>query len=199
MAVVFVTASLTLASAAFAEQQRRPELNSRATVSIGADGVPTVSAANAGDLYWLMGYVHAGFRLFQMDLTRRQPSGTLAELFGPPALDGDVQARTIGLRRGAEASLPALSKKTRDALAAYADGINTWVSENPLPPEYGLLGLSEFEPWTPLDSVVAGKALAFRLSFDLDTGRTEDLTAYLTALASAANIVGNEDGVPVTR
>ena len=98
LAVALVTALLTLSSAAFAEQQRRPELNSRATVSIGADGVPTVSAANARDLYWLMGYVHAGFRLFQMDLTRRQPSGTLAELFGPPALAGDVEARTIGLR-----------------------------------------------------------------------------------------------------
>ncbi len=35
-------------------------------------------------------------RLFQMDFNRRAPSGTLSELMGKAALNGDVQARTSG-------------------------------------------------------------------------------------------------------
>ncbi|WP_460492104.1 penicillin acylase family protein [Dactylosporangium cerinum] len=43
--------------------------------------------------------VHADDRLFQMDVTRRQTSGTLAELLGASAIPSDVQMHTIGLRR----------------------------------------------------------------------------------------------------
>ena len=48
-----------------------------------------------------------------MDLTRRQPSGTLAELFGPSELPGDVQTRTIGLRRAAELTAQVLAADAR--------------------------------------------------------------------------------------
>ena len=64
-------------------------------------GVPHISARNDHDVYFMQGYVHAGDRFFQMDASRRQASGTLAELLGPDALPGDVQLRTLGLRRAA--------------------------------------------------------------------------------------------------
>lgn len=147
------------------------------------DGIARIKALGSQDLYFMQGYVHAQDRLFQMDLTRRQPSGSLAELFGPRVLGDDVEARTIGLRRAAERSLPALTRRTRQALEAYADGVNRWVEENPLPPEYGALNIG-FEPWTPVDSVVIAKAIAFSLSFDLDTGLTEDYQAYVTAFGA---------------
>ena len=61
-------------------------------------GIASVWALDAWDLFYLQGYVHATDRLFQMDTTRRQPSGTLAELLGSAALSssGAMQpARTL--------------------------------------------------------------------------------------------------------
>jgi penicillin amidase len=93
-------------------------------------------------------------------------------------LGDDVEARTIGLRRAAERSLPALSPETQKLLEAFAQGVNAWVAVNPLPPEYGALELTQFEEWIPEDSVVIAKALAFQLSFDLDINNTITFRTY---------------------
>jgi penicillin amidase len=68
-----------------------------------------VRAGNNHDLYFMQGYVHAQDRLFQMDVSRRIASDTLAELLGPAALAGDVEPRTIGIRRAAARSLAVIS------------------------------------------------------------------------------------------
>src|SRR4030095_8566115 len=94
----------------------------------------------------------------------RQADGTLAEL-----------------HRAAARSLPALSGDARAVLAAYADGVNAWVADHPLPPEYGALTLTRFRPWTALDSVAVGKLQAFGLSFDLDIDLTTALLGYQPA------------------
>ena len=174
-----------------------PGLTGKAQIVRDAEGIAHIRAQNDEDLYYLQGWVHAEDRLFQMDLTRRQPSGTLAELFGPPALAGDVRSRTLGLRRAAERSAAVLSKETLAALEAYARGVNDWVALGPgLPPEYTFLGFnkrSDFRPWNIVDSVVIGKAIAFGLSFDLDTDLTLDLQAYVGALGAAGALVFTQD------
>jgi penicillin amidase len=157
-------------------------LEAAARVVRDVDGLAHVLAGTRHDLFFLQGLVHAQDRLFQMDVRRRQANGTLAELLGGAALPSDVQLRTIGLHRAAERSLPALSEEARAVLQAYADGVNAWVADHPLPPEYGALELTSFRPWTPLDSVAVGKLQAFGLSFDLDDiDRTTALLAYRQA------------------
>jgi penicillin amidase len=158
-----------------------PGLQNPAVIGRDVDGMAHINAKSSHDVYFLQGWVHAQDRLFQMDLNRRQASGTLAELLGPAVLDSDVELRTLGLRRAAEASLPVLSQRTRDAIQAYTDGVNAWVSSHPLPLEYQALEITSFEPWVPVDSVVIGKVIAFSLSFDLDIGLTQTLVAYQTA------------------
>jgi penicillin amidase len=146
-----------------------------------------VVAQNDHDVYFVAGYLHAQDRLFQMDQTRRVASGTLAELLGAAALGSDVQLRTLGLRRAAVLSLAALSPGAAADLEAYAEGVNAYVSAHPLPPEYGALELTTFEPWTALDSMAVTKLLAFGLSFDLgDIANTQRLIAYQTALGPIA-------------
>lgn len=162
-----------------------PGLQSPGVIERDVDGMPHINANNIHDLAFLQGWVHAQDRLFQMDLNRRQPSGTLAELVGPAALSSDVQLRTLGLRRAAEVTLPVLSQRTRDALQAYADGVNAWVAAHPLPLEYLALEVTTFDPWTPVDSVVIGKVIAFGLSFDLDIGLTQTLIEYQIAGVAA--------------
>jgi penicillin amidase len=147
-------------------------------------GVPHVLAKSDHDAYFMVGWLHAQDRLFQMDSTRRQASGTLAELLGPGALGSDVQLRTLGLRRAAVRSQAAISPESTAVLDAYAQGVNAWIAANPLPSEYTALELTKASvpAWTALDSLAVTKLLAFGLSFDDgDIGRTQRLLTYQSA------------------
>ena len=146
------------------------------------NGITYIQAGSLHDLFYLQGWVHARDRLFQMDVSRREPSGTLAELLGKAALPGDVQARTIGLRRAAERSWAAAPPDLRAMLTAYSDGVNAYVAGHPLPPEYAALHRTSFRPWTAVDTLTIGKAIAFELSFGLDIAPTLQLDAYVAAL-----------------
>jgi len=162
-------------------------LHAAAQITRDSKGIAHVQAANRHDLYLLQGYVHAQDRFFQMDLSRRQASGTLAEVLGQSALATDVEFRTIGIRRAAERSFNALSPRARAALTAYADGVNAFLGSNPLPPEYGALELTHAEPWTALDSAAVAKLLAFGLSFDLSD---IDLTVTLASYEIGGSVAG---------
>jgi len=148
-----------------------------------ANGIPHVFALNLHDGWFLNGWLHAQDRLFQMDANRRIASGTLGELLGSAALSNDVQLRTLGLRRAAEATLPALSSDETAALDAYTAGVNAYLQAHPiqLPPEYSLLGINSIPPWAATDTLAIGKLIAFGLSFDLDLDRTVALISYQTA------------------
>jgi penicillin amidase len=146
------------------------------------NGITHIETRSLHDALFLQGWVHARDRLFQMDVSRREASGTLAELLGKAALPNDVQLRTIGLRRAAERTWAAAPPELRAALTAYTAGVNASAASHPLPIEYGALHLTSFQPWTPVDTLTIGKALSFELSFDLDIGLTLQLEAYVAAL-----------------
>jgi len=166
-----------------------PCLQGEVEAILDRDGVPHIFAENDHDLLCVEGYIHARDRFFQMDLTRRQVSGDLAEVVGVSALGGDVQNRTIGLRRAAERSFDVLTPNEVALLQAYADGVNAYIANNPLPIEYGLLELTEARPWDPIDSLVIGKAIAASLSLDIDIGPTLQLQGFIEA-----GIAGGFDG-----
>jgi penicillin G amidase len=172
-------ASMLFASVAFGQGVTFPGMNFPGSVTRDVNGIPTIEALTQHDLFFLQGYTHAQDRFFQMDSFRKIAAGRFAEMVGPDALPTDVQLRTIGLLRSAELSHRALNPRTRVALEAYARGVNTWRSENPLPPEYGALELTQVEPWTALDSVSIAKLLTFQSSFNTsDIDRTVALLTY---------------------
>ncbi len=177
-----LVATLVAAGASTGAAAAEPGLPSHVTLVRDDAGVTHISARTRHDLFVANGWVHARDRLFQMDVTRRTASGTLAELLGKGALNSDVQARTIGLRRAAERTWTATDPEFRAVLQAYTDGVNAYVAHHPLPPEYAALHLTAFAPWTPVDTLTVGKAIAFGLSFDLDIGPTLQLQAYVAAL-----------------
>jgi penicillin amidase len=123
------------------------------------DGVPHVRAASQHDLWLAFGYLHARFRLFEMDLARRQASGRLAEILGPDQIASDELELRLGLRHTAEAAWAELGPgdPAREALSAYADGVNDRIAEardsHQLPSFFTLLGYQP-QPWTPVDSLV---------------------------------------------
>lgn len=166
-----------------------PGLNADVSVRTDAFGVRHIRAQDDFDLARASGYVHCRDRLFQMDQTRRQVDGTEAELVGPGRLGADIQARIVGLHRAAQRSFDAAPTRFQEQLQAYAEGVNHCIDTLPLPPEYGLLELTGVRPWTAVDSLKIGKAIAASLSLDIDTGLTEDLFAYIQA-----GIAGGFDG-----
>jgi len=182
---LFATAPAAPADARDVDLVTVPGLEAPASVVRDVEGLAHINARNQHDLFFLQGWIHANDRLFQMDLTRRQASGTLAELVGQDALAGDVQVRTIGLRRAAERSVPLQSAETRAALSAYSDGVNAWVARNGPPRQYADLLVTRVAPWTPADSIAILKAISFSLSFDMDATRTTNTARY--AEAGAAN------------
>ncbi|MFW5926675.1 MAG: penicillin acylase family protein, partial [Wenzhouxiangella sp.] len=164
--VILSLSSLFLAAAVGAQTIEMPGLSGEVMVHTDAQGIPTIVGDTERDVNFVRGYLHARDRLFQMDYLRRVASGTLAELLGQAAIDSDVQLRTLGLRRGALATWLNMSPDEKGWVKAYADGVNAFIRQGELPPEYGVLELGTVEPWSPVDSLIIGKLLAFQLSFD---------------------------------
>ena len=164
---------------------RRPGPRTNGSVVRDDEGIPHIAARTEREAIYLQGFAHAQDRLFQMDVSRRQAEGTLAELLGAGALPSDVQLRTFGLRRGADRSLAILPRSVRDALSAYADGVNAYVASHPLPAEYAALEITTFRPWAPVDSLSVLRLISFGLSFELtDLDRTMLLAQYQAAGAA---------------
>lgn len=171
--VIILTAAA--GTAYFLLQKSKPQVNGTlalsgltANVDVYRDdhGVPHIEAKSMKDLFIAQGFVTAQDRMFQMDLSRRQASGMLSEVIGEKTLSRDKFFRTLGLRRAAEASYHKYSPEMKKYLTWYADGVNAYIKQaknaNTLPIEFMLVG---YEPkkWTPVDSLVIGKYMAFDL------------------------------------
>jgi penicillin amidase len=137
-----------------------------AAVRIETDrhGIPTIRASSIPDALFGLGYVHARDRLWQMEFERRLGTGRLAEILGEDLLSADRFLRTIGFRRAAEETESRLSPDARRLLEAYAAGVNAYLAADATRPiEFRLLRIPP-EPWTPADSLVWGKMMAWDLA-----------------------------------
>ncbi len=163
-----------------------PGLHGKVEVVRDEHGIPQLYGDSVDDLMRAQGYVHAQERFFEMDVRRHATAGRLAEMFGRPALESDEMVRTMGWRRVAERELALVSPSTREALQAYADGVNAYLdthSPSQIAVEYTVLNAGGLgyrpEPWTPVDSLAWLKAMAW----DLRGNMTDEIDRVL-ALAS---------------
>ena len=139
-----------------------------AQVVFERDGTAHVTAQTDHDLFLATGYVHARFRLFQMDLMRRQGSGRLSEIVGKAALDTDRFELQLGLLRTAQAEWKAMPASDAAALLAYAQGVNDRISEaesmHQLDAMFTLLGYQP-KAWSPIDSLLIKGDMTQTLNF----------------------------------
>lgn len=153
-------------------------------VTRDAEHVPHIRAANIEDALFAQGYITAQERLFQMDYMRRQAAGELAAIFGSRALTSDTEMRRLRLRRVAAMHAANLTPVERQALAAYARGVNYFIEQNlgRLPVEFTLL---EYDPapWSIQDSVLVGLEMARTLSLSF---REEILKSSLLSVGEPA-------------
>src|SRR5262249_45554441 len=116
-------------------------------------GVAHIYARNEHDLFFAQGYNVARDRLFQLELWRRQATGTLAEILGSRAVPRDTASRLLQFRGDMTRDGNRYHPRDPTTLAAFVQGINAYIDrakKTPakLPLEFQLLGI---EPgyWTP--------------------------------------------------
>jgi len=140
------------------------------SVLFEANGTAHITAHTDHDVFLATGYVQARFRLFQMDLLRRQGEGRLSEIVGKAALDTDRFELQLGLLRTAQAEWGQLSASdpSRDALVAYAQGVNDRIDEaestHQLDAMFTLLGYQP-QHWSPIDSLLVKGDMTQTLNF----------------------------------
>jgi penicillin amidase len=177
-----------------------PGLGAEVRVWRDGHGVPHIFAATMADAARALGYVHAGERLYQMEIQRRAGQGRLSEIAGPDLLGVDKFIRTLGFYRLATASYSALSAEAQAYYRAYADGVNAFLTSHKgrLPPEFLILG-DDPEPWTPADSLVWGKLMSLQLSrnYALEQARAE-LARKVTPEMARLLFPGAPAGSPIT-
>ena len=160
------------------------------TVQILRDewGVPHIYASNMHDLYFAQGYTQAQDRWWQMEFFRHTGNGQIEELTGKNArlLPVDIFLRSVGWQRVAEQEVDRCDDEALARLQAFADGVNAYImSRDPgdLALEYSVLGLTgiefQIEPWTPADTLVWGKVMAWDLG---PSGNNEEARSTLYEL-----------------
>ena len=119
--------------------------------------VPHIFGNKTRDVAFIQGYIHAQHRLWQMDITARQASGRLSEIFGDRTLSLDIETRRMGMQYGAEKHLEQWkSCESFRILEAYVEGVNTYIhglTAATRPIEFKLFNYVP-EAWTPLKTAL---------------------------------------------
>ena len=136
-------------------------------------GIPHIYGSSLHDIFFAQGYTQAQDRWWQMEFYRHTGKGAIEELTGKTdsLIETDIFIRTAGWRRTAETEVEQLGEAERATLQAFADGVNAYILTRPaddLAMEYRLLGVTgvniTVEPWTPVDTIVWGKVMAWNLT-----------------------------------
>jgi len=123
------------------------ELKDRVLITRNEYGVPKIDAKNQDDMFFSIGYVHASDRLFQMDMIRRLATGRLSEVMGKRTLNIDKRYKDLMVEESIENSLNTkLSEKVERVLKNYCRGVNYFIQNETLPPEFKVLGYKP-EKW----------------------------------------------------
>ncbi|MBX3257783.1 MAG: penicillin acylase family protein [Chitinophagaceae bacterium] len=143
-------------------------LQSDAAVYFDERLVPHIVAESDEDAYFIQGYLHARFRLWQMEFQTHAAAGRVSEIVGDIAVDFDKGKRRLGLQYAAENMLKEAEADpiTKSMLDSYTAGVNAFISsltESALPVEYKLLGY-EPEKWNNLKTVLFVKQMSQTLA-----------------------------------
>jgi len=116
-------------------------------------GISHVFAQNQKDLFFAQGFNVARDRLFQLEIWRRQATGTLAEILGDKALSRDIGARLLKARVDMKKEMNHYHPRGEEIITSFVRGINAYidfVEQNPelLPLEFRMLDIKP-EHWTP--------------------------------------------------
>ncbi len=144
-------------------------------------GISHIYAQNEKDLFFAQGFNVARDRLFQLEVWRRQATGTMAEIQGSKAIKRDIGSRLLKARVDMKTEMNHYHPRGEEIIPSFVRGINAYIditNNNPglLPFEFRLLGLKPGH-WTP-EVVVSRHNGLFRNA------------GYEISFAKAVNIIG---------
>lgn len=195
-----------------------PELAGKSSVYFDERMVPHVYAENTNDAYFIQGYLHARYRLWQMEFQVMAAGGRLSEVMGDSSngtnfLSIDRYFRRLGMVWAAEKAEEAIAEdpKLKAACDAYVAGANAWIGQlTPAnyPLEYKLLDYAP-EKWTLLKSCLLLKYMSYDLAgYEEDFERTNARSVltelqydmlFPNSIDSLQPIVPKEYGYPAVK
>ena len=155
IAATLVWASLSLGSKIFPEKEVLKIAGPQQPITIIKDryGISHIYAQTQEDLFFAQGINVAADRLFQLEIWRRQATGTMAEILGPKALRRDIGTRLLKYRGDITQEMKFYHPHGEEIIRAFVRGINAYIDltrKEPglLPLEFRLVGIVP-GLWTP--------------------------------------------------
>jgi penicillin amidase len=158
---------------------RTPGLHAPVEIVRDSNGIAHITAKDEHDLFFAQGWSAARDRLFQLELWRRQATGTMAEALGPRWAARDRAGRLFAYRGDMARELASYHPRGAAIVQAFVDGVNARVAQvqrdpSLLPPDLRRLGIRPGR-WTPAVVVSRHNALAANAEQELDLARAVKL------------------------
>ena len=166
---------LLLAASTAGDTLRAPGLRAPVEIIRDRSGISHIYAKNEHDLFFAQGYSAARDRLFQLELWRRQATGTVSELLGKRELQRDIGTRLFKYRGDLAAELAMYHPRGAAIVGAFVEGVNAYVDATErdaslLPIEFKLLGTKPGK-WTPEVVISRHQGLLGNVEEELSHGR----------------------------
>jgi len=173
-----------------------PGLSEPVEIFTDSWGISHIYASNQKDLFFAQGFNVARDRLFQLEIWRRQATGTLAEILGERVLEKDIGARLLKARVDMNRELNFYHPQGEEIITSFVGGINAYIDstvQNPeaLPIEFGLLGIKP-EHWTPEVVVSRHNGLFRNASFEVSLAQT----VHILGIDSVGRLLNLHPGNP---
>ncbi len=162
-----------------------PQLNGKVDVYLDDRLVPHIFAEQENDAYFVQGFLHAKFRLWQMELQTFAAGGRASEILGEKGLEHDREFRRLGMVYAAEIALQEVNKDPviKAECDSYTAGVNAYIetlTESTLPLEYKLIGYKP-EKWTNLKTSLFLKYMSYDLAAHDDDFEMTNAKSYFSA------------------
>src|SRR6187399_2251898 len=160
----------------FGAELKFASLKGKAEIYFDNRLVPHVFTENDEDAYFVQGYLHAKFRLWQMEFQAKAAAGRLSEILGAgkdtAILNFDRNMRRLGMVYAAKRSVEESERdpESKSACDAYTAGVNAYIEnlkESELPLEYKLLDYKP-EKWDNLKIALFLKQMSRTLAGQVD-------------------------------
>ncbi len=161
------------AAAAPSESLSTPGLTQPVEIIKDRWGISHIYAKNENDLFFAQGFNAARDRLFELEMWRRQATGTVAEILGPRELKRDIGNRLFMYRGDMKQELAWYHPHSAAIIEAFAKGVNAYIAEternpNLLTPEFKMLGIRPGR-WTPAVVISRFNGLLGNLDEEMNT------------------------------
>ncbi|MEO5942859.1 MAG: penicillin acylase family protein [Ferruginibacter sp.] len=169
----------------FSADLKFPQLKGKVNVYFDERLVPHVFAEQENDVFFVQGYIHAKFRLWQMELQVFAAGGRVSEIIGEKGLDHDREFRRLGMVYAAEIAEKQMEKDPaiKAECDSYTAGVNAYISsltESTLPIEYKLIGYKP-ELWSNLKTSLFLKYMSYDLAAHEDDFEMTNAKSYFSS------------------